>query len=74
MSAKGAEGEEGEELGAFCHNSRLWLALRSFAKPSGCPNAKAYGEGACRGCGYFEVRTPTPYARGRLALLYELTP
>ena len=64
------DSSEDDELGAFCWNSRLWLALRAFSRPPGCPNRKQYEESACRGCGYFEVRTPTRYARRWLAVLY----
>lgn len=62
--------DENDELGSWCHNSRLWLALRAFTRPSGCPNRKAFEESACRGCGYFEVRAPTRHARERFEHLY----
>ena len=51
----GDEDQEGDENGSFCWNSRLWLALRGFLKPTGCPNQTKY-ENACRGCGSFEIR------------------
>lgn len=67
----GDEDQEGDENGSFCHNSRLWMALRGFRRPSGCPNQKQYEEAACRGCGYFEIREVTPYVRKQLELLGE---
>ena len=67
----GDEDQEGDERGSFCWNSRLWLALRGFSRPPGCPNQKQYEESACRGCGYFEIREPTRYARRQLKLLGE---
>lgn len=65
------EDGEGNENGSWCSNSRLWLALRGFTRPSGCPNQKQYEESACRGCGYFEIREVTPYVRRGLKLIAE---
>lgn len=67
----GDEDQEGDENGSFCWNSRLWMALRGFLKPTGCPNQTRY-ENACRGCGYFEIREVTPYVQRRLALIEEV--
>ncbi len=60
------------ENGAFCLNSRVWLALRGFTAPTTCPNRNHYEQSACRGCGYFELREPTRYVRKQLELLGEV--
>lgn len=52
-----------DEKAEFCLNSRRWIETMMISQPpESCP-LQSDNFFSCQDCGYYELRTPTPYLK-----------
>jgi hypothetical protein len=56
----------------YCTNSGRWLIFELYGCPRSCPYKGMMGSTDCKyeGCGYYEERKLTPYARAKFQKLF----